>query len=155
ARIDGAALPAPADVAAIDAAQARLGVALPDDLAALYRAHDGVPMFDFVPLAAVVRRRETVPAMQATIEVRLLDADGGFVEPPHVVSGERAAEWLVLTTLDEGGFFHAYDIGEPPAVPGHRFVQVFSGFAVAHPSLRAWLEEQWISRQQYAAIAEQ
>ncbi len=51
----GSAWPGPATAAALAAVRQRLGVALPSDLVALYRQHDGWPPMQILPVAALDR----------------------------------------------------------------------------------------------------
>lgn len=159
ARADEASWPPPASDEAIAATQVRLGITLPDDLVALYRAHDGLPELGFAPLASMARWRDApAPALDAaapdgTVEVNLRGGDDS-PSKVHSVPRARAAEWLMVMPAEDGSFF-AYDVGDTPAVPGHRVFEGLDGYVVGHPSLRAWLEEQWISAEHSRDMARQ
>lgn len=150
--------PPPASDEALTAAQTRLGVTLPDELAALYRTHDGFPAFHILPVASLARWRDAAPQVYAEatsgdmLDVFVVSAADGDTQT-HRVPKERAGEWLLLTSTEDGPFY-AYDAGEPTAVPGQRLFAISGSYTQAHETLRAWLEYGWISRVQHRAMRE-
>ena len=138
----GATVPAPAAEAALAAAEARLGGALPDELRALYAQADGAPALALQPIDAVV------PA------ARLLDdvfgAEGGplFVPRP----GDDAA-FAEIPLRDARGWWHlgGYDqaplfyLPRPdPRLPGQRVLRYDFEAPAGYATLRDWLEASWV-----------
>jgi Zn-dependent protease len=155
--VAGADLPPPATDAAITAAQERLGGALPEELAGLYRAHDGVPPYRLLPVASVVRLRDAPAA-----ELDLLMPDGslplefdpdpvtGARREPVPVTRDRVGEWLLLSTPEDASFV-VYDAGAEPAVAGYRVIEFYDGLPGLHRDLRAWFESNWTMQQEARA----
>lgn len=128
----GAALPQPATAATLDAAAARLGAPLPDDLVAAYRIADGAPplrpLAQWQPAAALVDR-DVLPYAP----ILYLWHDGASVELPT----ER-----IRSAWHAGGDPEApllYLPREDPLLPGIRWLELDLESPTPHARLDDWL----------------
>jgi Zn-dependent protease/cell wall assembly regulator SMI1 len=146
------AVAAPADEAAIAATQARLGVALTDDLKAFYRAVDGVASLSVRPIAALQRVADVADIDLAS---HAYEGQIAFFRDVVAASSSQADEYdvklapdqlkqfLLLGRGDEGILL--YDVAEPPAQAGLRLYRIDSdGDDAAAAGLVAWLRSRWI-----------
>lgn len=153
-------LPAPANDAALAAAQARLGVALPADLVAFYRSADGVAVLGLSPLAEV-RRAVDLPELDLAsyADGGVLNfftygatADGSDVATTVPLGAAHWGQLLVLGREHEQESVVLYDIGEPPLHPGMRlYLLDVDGDYTVEPDLTAWLRTRWTGA---ASVAE-
>lgn len=151
-------LSSPPDAAALAAAQARLGFALPEDLAAFYRVADGVATLGLAPLAQV----------QPAATAEHLDLDGFSYEGTIPFSHWRRAQtpetvaeledveltaaqlrgFLLLGRDDELDTIALYDTGEPPRHAGLRFYRLDAeGGSEAAAGLTDWLRQRWVDQE--------
>jgi cell wall assembly regulator SMI1 len=147
-RRDDEPLPTPAsDIAFVDT-QARLGARLSEDIKALYRIADGVPELGLAPLADWKR---TANVADIQLDTFLYNGKLGVNAGEHENSQyyeillERAKRWIYVGAADGGESRLFIDTEEPPAIPGHRFIDFYNESPQAYVSIRAWLESRWVT----------
>ncbi len=153
---------APADEAAIAAAQSRLGATLPADLLAFYRVADGAKTLELAPLADLRRVRDA-----SDIDPASYAYEGRiplFVhEPP--AADDAAPREIALTPADLGSLLvlvggqssesvTLYDAGEPPLRAGLRLYSLdIEGGGFAWSGVVPWLRSRWVQSAQIADSA--
>ncbi|WP_257386852.1 site-2 protease family protein [Tahibacter caeni] len=157
-----AAVLIPAGETEIAAAQARLGIALPDELAAFYRIVDGASSLGLAPLARVQRVADVrdldldshaidgkIPFYRLS---RLQEVDTGADEGASVdLAPAQVGRFLLLGHDADLMTAVFYDVGEPPQNPGVRFYWLdFEGGSRAAPQLIDWLRQRWAMDAMYA-----
>ena len=147
----------PPDAAALAAAQARLGFALPEDLAAFYRVADGAASLGLAPLAQVQ------PAATAeNLDLDSLAYEGAIrftrwrrpqtsEDVPELKEVELTAAqlrgFLLLGRDSEFGTMSFYDMGEPPVHAGLRFYWLDAeDGGEAESGLSDWLRRRWANQ---------
>lgn len=153
---DASSPPSPPDAAALAAAQARLGFALPEDLAAFYRAVDGAASLGLAPLAQVqpAATAENLDldsfAYEGTIHfTRWRSPTSEDVPEPREVelTAAQLREFLLLGRDNELGTMAFYDLGEPPRHAGLRFYWLDpEDGGEAEPELSDWLRRRWANQ---------
>lgn len=143
---DEAAPRAPASAAALAAAEARLGAALPEELRAFYVRSDGAPAHALHRLEQVVPAAAWLDALfgadPAPLYVPLGGDDEGYAEIPL----REARDWWHLGGHDEAPIFY---LPRPdPRLPGRRVLRYDFEAPAAFASLRAWLEDEWAAQAQ-------
>ena len=143
-----------ASEAELQAAQARLGRALPAEVADVLRARNGIQAIGLGSAAQVGPAERAQLQAGAESDVLELWAEG-LGQSEHVPL-DRAQRWVRLSVAnpDEGDAQLYYDDADAPVVPGHRLIELSEGEGRAYPGLRALLEERWIGRQQASRMAQ-
>ncbi|MBL8299675.1 MAG: site-2 protease family protein [Rhodanobacteraceae bacterium] len=121
------AWPDPADEADIAGIAVRFGSPVPDELAAVYRQHDGVPAVFLLPLA----RWQPVPALTAEIVAQLREASA---QPPLAFDAAELDSCIVIggvhidragaDELAPAGLVHANLLWCPRASADRRYVDL-------------------------------
>ncbi|MGD8939157.1 MAG: hypothetical protein PVJ72_07250, partial [Gammaproteobacteria bacterium] len=141
-------LPTPAsDIAFVDT-QARLGARLTEDIKAIYRIADGVPELGLAPLADWKRAADVADLpLDNFLYNGKLGVNSGELENNqyHEIMQQRAKRWIYVGAADGGESLLFLDTEEPPAIPGHRFIDFYNESPQAYISIRAWLESRWVA----------
>jgi Zn-dependent protease len=139
-----------ADADALRDAGQRIGQALPDELAALYRSANGVADEGVGAVEQIGRAGPAEFRQYAENDVlAVVDHKGQAT----AVAVERAAHWIRLGPADGDAQIY-YDADPEPAVAGHRIIRIDDEGAAAVTDLRALLESVWITRQEIARANE-
>ncbi len=142
----GGAPRSPVGSDALAAAEARLGAALPNDLAELYALSDGTGTGTLLPLADVARAEAFVTHASALgmLQLTLFD-DEGTLQETTLDTALLRRWWQIGGELD---YPLLYDPAAEGTIPGVRLLSIDleEGTATTHASLRAWLESEWPSR---------
>lgn len=119
--------PGPADDAQIDAVAARFGTPLPEDLATIYRRHDGMPLLRMLPLA----KWQAVSSLSPEIV--------GALNRVHAGRFDRVAADSLAECIAIGGYSDPRETATvtplisvsvvwcPRAAPEHRFLNLMAG----------------------------
>ncbi len=130
---------------AIQAAEQRLGVDLPEPVRELYRLTDGMPGLGIVSVGEIESADSAFAGLRENLPIgdTLTVTDVGDALTSREVSLDRAARWLCLSRPGSQGVMTLIDPARSPAVPGMRVFTYEYGWAVGYPSLRARIEEHW------------
>jgi len=142
-------LPGPASEESIAATEQRLGAALPEDVRAFYRLHNGYPGLGIDPVEQLTRMVDLPenPLPDAAFDDHLgIDefhpkGEGALREIPLT----RGNQWVHLGGF-QGDDLVLLDIDEPLAIAGHRLINFFFESPIAYRSLDAFLRRQYADR---------
>jgi Zn-dependent protease/cell wall assembly regulator SMI1 len=140
--------PAGASDADLQAAQTRLGRALPAEVADVLRVRNGIEAIGLGPAAQIGPAELT--QLKAGVESDTLEVWFDGAPKSQTVPFERAQRWVRLNVVDpdEGESQLYYDDADAPVVPGHRLIVLSEGEGRAYSGLRALLEESWTGNQE-------
>jgi hypothetical protein len=134
-----------ADDKQLAAAEARIGRPLPEDLHRLYRKQNGVSRLTIAPVENLALADESdrkhLGAIAEDGTISLFDADPLAKAAPERVPLARTREWLRLGGERDSESATYLDAG---AGDSARVIVCF-GACTSYRSLRAWLEEVWVS----------
>lgn len=139
-------LAAPADAGSVAALETRLERPLPAELRELYRLSDGVAAIELRALSGIepaARVMQEIAEFSDTLYVGYQDGEE-YRDAELPLTAMQG--WWRLGGHDEAPLFY---LPEPDArLPGMRVVSDIHESPMAYPSLRAWLEQRWISAQE-------
>lgn len=142
-------LPGPAREESIVATEKRLGAALPEDVRAFYRLHNGYPGLGIDPVEQLTRMVDLPenPLPDAAYDDHLgidefhPEGEGALREIPLT----RGNQWVHLGGF-QGDDLVLLDVDEPPAIAGHRLINFFFESPIAYRNLDAFLRRQYAER---------
>lgn len=153
AREDGSPLPRAETAASeesLQQAQARLGLALPEDLLAFYRVANGDPGLSLLPLESIATNP---PKEKVDFENSAVDGEIFFssnIDASAVVATltpAQARSLLLIGQYPDRDSILLYDAGTSPLNAGLRCYHIDQGDNTASAGLRQWLESAWVMMQ--------
>jgi len=141
-------LVAPASNESLAAGASKLGRPLPDELREIYQISDGVPGVDLRPVAELEPATTLAEIAEYTDTLYIGYQEGDEYRDAEIPIGEVTGWWHIGGDGEAPLFY----LPEPdPRLPGMRVVSHFYESPMAYASLRDWLEQAWIGRQEEAA----
>ncbi len=143
----------PAAESALAAAGERIGMPVPHALANLYRMHDGIGALSLAPLAQLRRAGSQVEELFDTIGAQQISYSvaGSDAFPQPQIGRDNLRDWLLVGEFEGELLLFNPD----PAAQPVQLLELWLESPSGYRSVRAWLEQRWISARAARDYAEE